>query len=67
MISQIYIAARTDRALAGERVGKADSVGLGDGFGISEVHPLIAMQGVAVADMGDEGHETGQEEDQYEQ
>ncbi len=35
-------------------------------YGIGEVHPLIAVQVVGVADMGDEGHEEGQEEDKEE-
>jgi len=37
--------------------------GLGNGFSIGEVHPFINVQRVGVADMGDEGHEAGQEED----
>jgi hypothetical protein len=39
----------------------------GDGFGIGEVHPLIYVQGVGIADVGDEGHEAGQEEDHEEE
>ena len=36
--------------------------GLGYGFGIGEVHPLIDVQGIGVADMGDEGQEEDEEE-----
>jgi len=39
---------------------------LGDGFGICEEHPLIDVQRVGVAGMGDKGHEEGQEEDEEE-
>jgi len=47
-------------------IGKADGTGLGDGFSVCEMHPLIKVQGVSVADMGDENHEAGQEQDEEE-
>jgi len=39
---------------------------LGDGLGVGEVHPLIKVQGVGVADMRDEGHEPSREENEDE-
>ena len=37
--------------------------GPGDGFGVGQVSPFIDVQGVGIADMGDEGHDAGQEEE----
>ena len=41
--------------------------GLTNGMHYSEVCTRIAMQVVGVADMGDEGHEEGQEQDEDKQ
>ena len=49
---------------AGEGVGESDGAGLGEGFGAGEVHSFTDVQGIGVADMGDEGHEEGQEEEE---
>jgi hypothetical protein len=36
---------------------------MNDGFGLSQVGTFINVQGVGVADIGDECHEAGQEEE----